>query len=163
MPVPPFLFLAVFMFHRVFSPSCLYSTISGFHHVYVPPRLDMFHHVYVPRCLCFHCVFIPSCLYFAMSDFHHVYEPPCLYSTMFMIHRFCIPPCTYSTLFMPHCGYVPPHLCSTVHLVHRVYNYFTMSMLHHVWNHVNGGACSPLSLSLQAASEVEAVFTMKRK
>ena len=93
-----FLFLAVFMFHRVFSPSCLYSTISGFHHGYVPPRLDMFHYVYVPRCLCFHYVFIPSCLYFAMSDFRHVYEPPCLYSTMFMIHRFCIPPRTYSTL-----------------------------------------------------------------
>ena len=108
-----FVFLTVSMVHHacsafsVFSrvyvppcvPSCLYSTISGFHHVYVPPRLDMFHHVYVPRCLCFHYVFIPSCQYFALSDFHHVYQLPCLYSTMFMIHRFCIPPCTYSTLF----------------------------------------------------------------
>ena len=142
MPVPPFLFLALPMFHRVFSPSCLYSTISGFHHVYVPPGLDMFHDVYVPRCL------FPLCLYSIVPIcFHNVYEPPYLYSTMFMVHRFCIPPCTYSTLFMPHCGYVPPHLCSTVHLVHRVYNYFTMSMLHHLWNHVSEGACFPLSLS----------------
>ena len=148
------------MFHRVFSLSCLYSTISGFHHVYVPPGLDMFHDVYVPRCLCFHYVFIPLCLYFAMSDFHHVYEPPYLYSTMFMVHRFCIPPCTYFILFMPHCGYVPPHLCSTVHIVHRVYNSSTMSMLHHLRNTVSEGACS---LSLQAASCFYHEKKLKRK
>ena len=109
-------------------------------------------YVYVPRCLCCHYVLIKSCLNFAMCDFHYVYEPLCLYSTMFMAHCFYIPPCTYSTLFMPHPGNVSPHLCSLVYLVHRVYNYSTMSMLHHVRNHVSEGACSlSLCLSLSAS------------
>ena len=103
----------------------------------------------------FHGVYVSS-----MSLFHHVYISQCLISTMFMNCRVYIPPCLWPTVSIFHHVHIPPCLCPivakfhpTVHLVHRVCNYSTMSMLHHVWNHVSEGACSiSLSLSLQAAS-----------
>jgi len=45
MAVPPFLSLAVSMFHRVFSPSCLYSTMRMFHGVYIS-TMSLFYRVY---------------------------------------------------------------------------------------------------------------------
>ena len=105
---------ALSVFHRVYVPPCLCST------VFVILCLCS---CYVPPCLCstmFHRVFVILCLY-------SYYVPPCQCSTMFhrvfvilCLYLYYVPPCQCSTMFhrvfviLCLCSYyVPPCLCFT--------------------------------------------------
>ena len=132
------------MFHHVFTPPCLWSTMSMFHCVLTPPCpcvnvppclsfiLSLFHHVYVLPCLCstaflFHNIYVPPCLYSTMSMclcctvsmLHRVFAPPCLCSNVSLFpHHVSVPPCHLHHVYVPYV-FTPPCLCSTVSLLHH--------------------------------------------
>ena len=86
------------MFHRVFTPPCVRSTVSSLHHGYVLPCLysamSMIYHVFTPSCLC--STTDRRVLYSIVSLLRRGYVPPltggfnvpsCLYSTMSLFHH----------------------------------------------------------------------------
>ena len=86
-------------------PPCVHPSISIFHHVYIPPYL------YSTMYISLH-IYIPPCIYPSISIFHHVYVPPNPYSTVYISLQIYIPPCidSYISMFLCFSMFYPTYV-----------------------------------------------------